>query len=91
MKALFETGQIVFTPGVMDLLSKPGTPDFRGLLMRHISGDWGDMDAEDKATNDYSVKNGERIFSAYETRFGKVWVITEYDRSVTTLLLPEEY
>ena len=91
MNKLFDLGQIVFTPGVMDLLSNPGTPDFRGLLLRHVSGDWGDLSAEDKAENDLSVKEGFRILSAYETKAGKVWIITECDRSATTLLLPSEY
>jgi hypothetical protein len=60
-------------------------------LERHLSGDWGDLDDEDKAENDFSVKNGFRILSAYNTPSGRLWVITEADRSVTTFLLPEEY
>jgi len=63
------------------------------VLRRHSSGDWGDLDAEDLATNDRALASGEdRIFSAYEKVFNfKVWVITEWDRSVTTILLPEDY
>jgi hypothetical protein len=62
------------------------------LLARHVTGDWGDLDDEDKKENELSVKEGFRILSAYHLETGaKVWVITEWDRSVTTLLLPDEY
>lgn len=62
------------------------------LLLRHVNGDWGDLDDEDKKENELSVKEGFRILSAYELDTGvKLWVITEWDRSVTTILLPEEY
>lgn len=62
------------------------------LLLRHVNGDWGDLDDEDKKENELSVKEGFRILSAYELATGvKLWVITEWDRSVTTILLPEEY
>ncbi len=57
-----------------------------------MTGDWGDLDDEDKKENELSVKQGFRILSAYNLENGeKVWVITEWDRSVTTILLPEEY
>lgn len=62
------------------------------LLARHVSGDWGDMDAHDKRANNAAVKEGNRIFSAYNLPLlHKVWIITEADRSSTTILLPEEY
>lgn len=62
------------------------------LLNRHQTGDWGDLSSSDKKANDLAAENGgERIISSYATEFGKVWVITEADRSVTTVLLPEEY
>ena len=62
------------------------------LLLRHVTGDWGDLDDEDKIENELSVKEGFRILSAYKLETGaKVWVITEWDRSVTTILLPTEY
>ena len=62
------------------------------LLYRHVTGDWGDLCEEDKQENEFSVKNASRILSAYTLRTGvKVWVITEADRSATTILLPEEY
>jgi len=61
-------------------------------LTRHISGDWGEVDAEDKAANDDALVDGTRLLSAYRTIAGeKFWVITEADRSATTILLPEEY
>ena len=64
------------------------------FLNRHVSGDWGELCEEDKELNDQALHDGNRILSAYETSAGytrKIWVITEADRSVTTLLLPEEY
>ena len=89
----FLLGRILATPGALVLL------DFHGvnpadLLERHVKGDWGDLDAEDKATNDLAVTSGDRILSVYKVGPGKddrVWIITEYDRSVTTILRPDEY
>lgn len=60
--------------------------------MRHATGDWGGLDPADKRANDSALANGERLLSAYPLRDGtKVWIITEWDRSVTTLLLPSDY
>jgi len=86
---LFETGQIVATPGALSL-AEQGV-DLLDYLLRHVQGDWGDLCEEDRAENEYSVKNGFRILSSYTTQYGKLWVITEADRSATTFLLPEEY
>ena len=62
------------------------------LLLRHVTGDWGDLEDEDKKENELSVREGFRILSSYNLETGaKVWIITEWDRSVTTVLLPEEY
>jgi hypothetical protein len=62
------------------------------LLNCHITGDWGDLSEEDKTENEFLVKKGTRILSTYELKTGmKVWVITEWDRRVTTILLPNEY
>ena len=62
------------------------------FLHRHVVGDWGDLDGDDRAENELSVQEGFRILSAYHLRNGtKIWVITEADRSSTTILLPEEY
>ena len=62
------------------------------FLSRHVTGDWGTVGDEDKKLNDAAVKDGTRILSAYQTSAGeKLWVITEADRSSTTILLPDEY
>ena len=90
-KPLFDLGQTVATPGALATLASFGVEPAT-LLDRHIVGDWGDMVEEDKAENDFSVDKYLRIFSAYIIAEDvKVWVITEADRSVTTILLPEEY
>ncbi len=89
---LFEPGQIVATPGALEL-AEQGI-NLLAYLARHLNGDWGDLDDEDKKENDFSLKNGFRLLSSYNTRLGKLWVITEAgdrDRSVTTFLLPDEY
>jgi hypothetical protein len=91
---IFETGQIVSTRGVFDLADED--PEFakfiQDSLSRHVKGDWGDMSAEDKTQNDFSIKNGFRLFSAYEKEgLPKIWIITEANRSVTTILFPDEY
>ena len=61
------------------------------LLRRHGAGDWGNLCAADKAQNNRALKEGTRLLSAYELAGSKVWIITEADRSYTTVLLPEEY
>lgn len=89
---LFSLGQIVSTPGALSALGGEGTGADE-LLKRHVTGDWGDLSEGDKRENDLSVTEGFRILSAYTlpiTRV-KIWVITEADRSSTTLLLPDEY
>jgi len=87
----FALGQIVGTPGAIEAMEQAGQ-DPTELLTRHVTGDWGELDEEDRAQNDYSVKNDLRILSAYTLDNGiRVWVITEWDRSVTTILLPSEY
>ena len=92
LKALFSIGRIVATPGAMEALTLEGC-DISGLLLRHASGDWGDLDREDKAENDFAVSRHLRILSSYRLKRTnvRIWVITEADRSATTLLLPEEY
>jgi len=89
--SLFGLGQIVATPGALLALEKAGqTPG--EFLARHHSGDWGDLEEEDRQENTRSLEHGFRLLSAYKTVAGeKLWVITEADRSVTTLLLPSEY
>jgi hypothetical protein len=87
---LFPLGRLLITPAARDLLE---LQDLDPLLfaIRHGKGEWGDLDDEDKAENDLSVKEGFRILSAYVTPMGRIWVITEADRSHTTILLPSEY
>ena len=87
----FPLGRVVATPGVLRAITEAGNSP-QEFLDRHIAGDWGDLDDEDRKENEFSVANGFRILSAYRLRDGiKIWVITEADRSATTFLLPEEY
>ena len=87
----FELGQIVATQGALAALKKAGQQPGE-FLTRHINRDWGDLDEEDRKENEYSLEHGFRLLSAYKTNAGdRLWIITEADRSVTTLLLPEEY
>lgn len=87
----FSLGQLVATPAAIDFLSDSGVHLY-DLVRRHLSGDWGDLDAHDAAMNDDALKSGEdRIFSSYKIGDEKVWVITEWDRSVTTVLMPSDY
>ena len=88
---LFDLGQTVATPGAIEALQKSNVSP-SSLLARHQSGDWGDLCDEDVAENNYALSHGYRLFSSYQiTETTKIWVITEADRSVTTLLLPEDY
>ena len=85
---LFPLGQLLISRGVIDA-GIPALP----LVVRHASGDWGDISDDDRDLNERALgKGGERIFSAYDVSGGlRVWIITEADRSATTVLLPEEY
>jgi hypothetical protein len=88
---LFPIGQVVSTYGALEAMSEAGQNPLE-LLKRHQSGDWGELPEEDKRENEYSVQHGLRIFSAYTLSTGvKLWLITEWDRSVSTFLLPSEY
>lgn len=90
-KPLFSLGQVVATPGALAALEEAGQEPME-FLRRHITGDWGDLVDEDKEANDRALRDDARIFSAYHTvKNTKIWVITEWDRSVTTFLLPSEY
>lgn len=85
----FPLGQLVSTPGA---LAKVHPEDFANCLQRHCRCDWGDLCQEDRAENDRALREGGRLFSAYVGRDGvRFWIITECDRSATTVLLPEEY
>lgn len=88
---LFPLGQIVATPGAIERLQQLERSPFY-LLSRHGQGDWGDLDPEDIKANQEALRYGGRLFSSYVIDPDqKLWIITEADRSVTTLLLPEEY
>lgn len=87
----FRAGQLVMTAGVNDLVQR-GALDPVPYLRRHLDGDWGNLDDCDRRSNDAALKSGDRLFSSYQvTPTLKLWIITEWDRSVTTLLLPSEY
>ncbi len=87
----FPLGRMLATPGALrafEVADEPLLP----YLERHARGEWGDLDEEDRRENDYSLTRHLRLLSAYRLRNGtKVWIITEADRSATTVLLPEEY
>mgnify|MGYP006149008237 CR=1 FL=1 len=87
----FSLGKVVYTQGVDHLLNNHIGVNFSIYLQRHQSGDWGDVCIEDKISNDEATKTGERVISSYTICDQSVWVITERDRSVTTILLPCEY
>jgi hypothetical protein len=101
VSARFALGQVVATPGALALLERHGVGAL-GFLARHASGDWGACDAHDARENDLAVAHGLRVFSAYPIApeavaarrghgEGVLWIITEADRSATTLLTPDEY
>lgn len=88
--ARFDMGEVVVTHEAHFSLQVRGRHPFQ-LLARHVEGDWGDIDEHDKMENEQSADQGGRIFSAYNIDDGMFYVITEPDRSSTTILLPEEY
>ena len=90
MTAPLPLGKVVATPGVLKLLSEIGEDPF-DFLARHAAGDWGDLCAFDHRQNEIALREGLRVLSSYDVPAGRVWIITEADRSVTTILLPEEY
>lgn len=88
---LFPPGQMVATPDALAAFQEAGE-QVGTYLLRHLTGDWGDMSEGDKKLNDQAVTEGEQIMSVYHLRTAvKFYIITECDRSVTTALLPEEY
>jgi hypothetical protein len=92
-KSIFSPGVITATAGVYSVMARDA--NFKELvqrsLQRHLSGDWGDLCKEDKQENEFSLREGFRLFSAYEDGDKKIWIITEADRSATTVLFPDEY
>ena len=89
-RPLFPLGQLVATPGALQVLAAAGVNPAH-LLARHVAGDWGDVPPEDATENALSVVRGFRILSSYPVGKEHIWIITERDRSATTLLLPSEY
>ena len=91
MKAKFSLGQLVATPGALRALESTGQSPLE-FLDRHSQGDWGELSEADREENELSLREGFRLLSAYRLSDGtKIWIITEADRSATTILLPEEY
>jgi hypothetical protein len=87
--ARFSLGRIVATA---DALAKLTQADILAAISRHQSGDWGTLDEHDREANDFALEHGERLLSVYSSEAGvKFYVITEWDRSATTVLLPEDY
>ena len=85
----FPLGRTVITRGALDALD---SEEVRVAMGRHVRGDWGDLCEEDRQANDAALRIGTRLLSAYHAQDGrKFWIITEANRSVTTVLLPEEY
>lgn len=90
-KIRFKIGRLLSTPGALEAMNdaQQSPMDF---VSRHIYGDWGEVCAEDQQTNEEALEHNLRLLSAYRTSNAvKLWVITEADRSATTILLPEEY
>ena len=91
VEAKFSLGRVVATPGALSALES-AQESARSYLDRHEAGDWGTVPPEDWEENEFSLKNEFRLLSAYYLKDGtRIWIITEADRSVTTILLPSEY
>lgn len=87
--AKFRLGRIVSTPNALSQLTQD---DILAGIQRHQAGDWGEVDAHDRAANDTALRDGTRLLSVYRSAAGvRFWIITEADRSSTTILLPEDY
>jgi hypothetical protein len=85
----FDLGRLVTTPNALGVLAQD---DILLGLGRHVRGDWGELDPEDRTANERALLHGGRLFSAFvSTNEVKFWIITECDRSATTVLLPEDY
>ena len=89
----FSLGQVVMTRGIANELEQDTkfAKFVTESLKRHATGDWGDLGEEDKSSNEYALENDLRIFSAYIREDKKIYIITEWDRSYTTILFPSEY
>jgi hypothetical protein len=90
MTAPLPLGRVVATPGALKLLIQARAYPF-DLLARHATGDWGELCTFDRRQNEIALREGLRVLSSYPVGRECVWIITEADRSITTILLPEEY
>ena len=90
--SLFPLGRLLITPHALEMLNAEGC-SVSDLLKRHVTGDWREMHAEDARANREALSDGSRVFSSFRvgTTGQTIWIITEADRSATTLLLPSEY
>jgi hypothetical protein len=87
----FAHGRLVMTHSVRVLIQRTRL-DVLSILQRHLAGDWGDLPEEDRKSNETALRTGDRLFSVYHVNADvTLWIITEADRSVTTLLLPDDY
>ena len=85
----FPLGRVVATPGALAAMT---TEEMTAAIRKHVSGDWGELDPHDIAENELSLREGYRLLSVYRTKAGeRFYIITEADRSATTVLLPDEY
>lgn len=93
LQGKFPLGQTVMTRGIADRVAVDiKFAEFTmQSLKRHANGDWGNLCEDDKKANENALRVGERLFSAYEQAGRKIWIVTEWDRSATTILFPEEY
>lgn len=90
-RPLFPLGQVLATPGALALLQQLGMSPL-ALIQRHVHGDWGCVPIDDAEQNRWALDNDARLLSSYQVAANvRVWIITEADRSATTILLPEEY
>jgi hypothetical protein len=90
MTAPLPLGKVVATPGALKLLMEAKGHPF-DYLARHALGDWGELCTYDHRQNEMALRDSYRVLSSYDVPAGRIWIITEADRSVTTILLPEEY
>lgn len=85
----FPPGRLLITPGAIGAVTKT---DSMYAFFRHLQGDWGDVSESDWKRNDQALKSGGRLFSVYHSSAGReFWIITEADRTSTTILMPEDY
>jgi hypothetical protein len=90
LQPLFPLGRVLATPGALALMDELNISG-AALLRRHVTGDWGDIQPDDRGLNEEALRAGSRILSVYGTSDERLWIITEADRSYTTILRPEDY